>query len=215
MAPHPSAATLWTLNEDTLWRIASFDSKFDTAPSVAIISETPTLCHLSSLNQSLPALLIKRPIPFKKEGSPKATTQSRPAPSAGTNLMNQIQQSFSPFFTSSQPAAPAEPATTTSTTEKYLKPEPALASDPAYTSFTKLIRDTRFYSIALDTSRFLSDEKTLTGDLEKMSERFGDWSRKVEDSVESLGSLHGFESGVMDAFLGGLHLHVLTKLHQR
>lgn len=132
--------------------------------------------------------------------------------------MNQIQQSFSPFFTSSQPAAPpkpAEPAAATSTTEKHLKPELVLASDPAYISFTKLIRDTRFYSIALETSRFLSDEKTTTGDLDKMSERFGDWSRKVEDSVESVGNLHGFESGVMDAFLGGLHLHVLTKLHSR
>ena len=172
-------------------------------PSINVISAIPTLCHLSTCNQSIPVMLIKRPIP-PPEVAPNALAQKSNDPYA---IIQQISTSITSsigIFGRADLIPPAQ--------ADVLVPDPKYLSNPDYAQYAKWIKDSRFYIVALEAGRFLTDEVKFNF-LDALCDALAGIIKKLGVSCEHVGRTHDLEHEALESFERGLVHHICLRLH--
>ena len=187
---------------NTSWK-EYLDQNIEKYPSIAILSDSPTSCQLHSHLDPIQVFLIKKPIHFER-----ALDESKSNKPFSEGIMNQISSLSLSLFSK------AGPSTALSS---VLEPEPILlkCQDPNYNAYSTFIKDSRFYLIALETCRFLSDDMKPQLSLDFLSQVMANHIKRTESSLDNIHLLHAssLHHESIDSFLKGLISHILYKSH--
>jgi hypothetical protein len=179
------------------------------ATSIPVLSMTPTLCQISSYDEVLPVLLLRKPIPSSaRKITPKSNTNI-------ANVLTQFSSSISTFgFLGKPVTSSSDQESMKGDTKKSDPLPPTLPSDKNIQTFERHINDVRFYSINLELTKLLDLDTKQIKRLSDLKTRFQNFVDSVSDSCHVLSSgTHKINSEILDSFLRGIIQHSLLSLH--
>jgi hypothetical protein len=170
---------------------------------------TPTLCQITSCDQVLPVLLLRKPIPHSaRKITPKSNTNI-------TNVLTQFSSSISTFGFLGKPGTVSSDQTHKKEELKKADPLPPRSlSEKDHQTFEKHINDVRFYSINLELTKLLDFDTKQVKRLEDLKARFHSFVDSVSESCHALSAgTHKIGNEILDSFQRGIIHHSLLSLH--